>query len=348
MFGNIEIPDAISPQELDLYLEAGWFRMGQTIFTCNFLHFDNTFYSAIWLRHNLENYSEDESFEKLKKQNKKFSIVIRPAIIDKEKEQLYELYKTNIKFETANSLQDLLLGQSTNSIYSTQEISIYHKNLLIAVGYFDIGDSSAMGIVSFYHPDYKKYSLGKFIIMNKIAYCKKLELKYFYPGYFAPSYSAFDYKLKIASTDLEFLNFCTNEWMGIRFFSKEHILINIMEKQLATAKDYLADNGYKILYRKYEFYNANHTPQFKGYQLFDFPIFLIIVSADEQGFAPILVYDVSDKCYKIFKCIGYPCSVTIPASAEYYRASLLKVREEMIASPHLEIILAQLQKLSKV
>ena len=42
--------DSLNGEELDKYLERGWFRMGQTIFTTNFLKFNGLIYSVIWLR----------------------------------------------------------------------------------------------------------------------------------------------------------------------------------------------------------------------------------------------------------------------------------------------------------
>ena len=60
MFVEIEYPDKLLPAQLDDYLSKGWFRMRQTIFTTNFLHFRHQFYSAIWLRISLDNYLFDK------------------------------------------------------------------------------------------------------------------------------------------------------------------------------------------------------------------------------------------------------------------------------------------------
>lgn len=46
-FGDINTPNSVIGKDLDEYLEKGWFRMGQTIFTCNFLNFNRQFYAAI-------------------------------------------------------------------------------------------------------------------------------------------------------------------------------------------------------------------------------------------------------------------------------------------------------------
>jgi arginine-tRNA-protein transferase len=49
MFAELENPLFIDPHELDQYLADGWFRMGQSVFTTNFLKFNHVFYSALGL-----------------------------------------------------------------------------------------------------------------------------------------------------------------------------------------------------------------------------------------------------------------------------------------------------------
>jgi leucyl-tRNA---protein transferase len=46
MFAQVHSPESLHPVELDRYLDNGWFRMGQTIFTTNFLNFNNELFSA--------------------------------------------------------------------------------------------------------------------------------------------------------------------------------------------------------------------------------------------------------------------------------------------------------------
>ena len=43
MFAQIAYPEELAPEELDKFLANGWFRMRQTIFTTNFLHFNQQF-----------------------------------------------------------------------------------------------------------------------------------------------------------------------------------------------------------------------------------------------------------------------------------------------------------------
>src|SRR5580765_7093185 len=99
MFAQIEYPARLQSEELDKYLEMGWFRMRQTIFTTNFLHFNKRFYSAIWLRVNLDDSIYDKRFQKRRKINRGFSNEIKKSgnlRISKQQEVLDEAYRAGI------------------------------------------------------------------------------------------------------------------------------------------------------------------------------------------------------------------------------------------------------------
>ena len=70
--------------------------MGQTIFTTHFLCFGKQFYSAIWIRLELENYifRKRVCLRKLIRQNSdQFRVSVNKGIINNEKEQLYQKYR---------------------------------------------------------------------------------------------------------------------------------------------------------------------------------------------------------------------------------------------------------------
>src|SRR6478609_11159363 len=152
MFAQVHTPDTLLPSHLDSYLERGWFRMGQTIFTTNFLHVKEELHSTIWLRILLNDYKPDTTQEKLFKKNAGFQTMIGPPQVNEEKENLYSAYKQSVPFRASDSLRQLLYSGKAddNSIYHTLEITIRDNGRLIACGFFDLGKTSAQGIVSFY------------------------------------------------------------------------------------------------------------------------------------------------------------------------------------------------------
>lgn len=186
--------------------------MQQTIFTTNFLYFDDQVYDAIWLRVRLAEFVPDKKYKILSKRNSRFRTEIKSLIITSAHEALYNSYKEGISFEGASSLHSLLYGQSEFNVYNTQMINMYDGDLLIGTGFFDLGRNSAAGIICIYDPAYKKFSLGKYMIYEKLQYCKTENFVYFYPGYFVPGYPTFDYKLEIGKPAIEYFDPVQKKW----------------------------------------------------------------------------------------------------------------------------------------
>ncbi len=215
----IELFD-IEPDQLDRFLSIGWFRLQQNIFTTDIVYFNNEPYKAIWLRVRLQNYLPDKKYFALQKKNARFKTEILKAAIKPEHDALYERYKKSITFNSSPNLQWLLYGNSIRNVYDTYMINMYDGNTLAGLGFFDLGNTSAAGISSFYDPAYKKYSPGRYMIYKKMLYCKERRLKYFYPGYFVPGYARFDYKIEIGKGSLEYWNTYSKTWQPLPTIGK--------------------------------------------------------------------------------------------------------------------------------
>ena len=209
---NVIELSGLEPIQLDIFLSQGWFRMQQAIFTTSFLYFDDQVYDAIWLRVRLHDFVPDKKYKILSKNNGRFRTEIKSAVITPAHEALYDSYKKSISFEGASSLQSLLFGKSNFNVYDTQMINVYDGDMMIGNGCFDLGEKSAAGIYSIYNPAYKKFSLGKYMIYEKMQYCKRKNFTYFYPGYFVPGYPAFDYKLEIGKPAIEYFDPVQKKW----------------------------------------------------------------------------------------------------------------------------------------
>ena len=202
----------IEPEQLDGLLSLGWFRIQQTIFTTDILYFNGKVYNTVWLRVRLHDFATDKKYKILSRKNNRFSTEIKKAVIAPAHEALFASYKESISFESAASLHSLLYGNSERNVYNTYMIEVYDGDVLIGIGCFDLGNNSAAGICSVYHPAYKKFSLGKYIIYEKMQYCKREKFTYFYPGYFVPGYPMFDYKLEIGKPAIEYFDTIQKQW----------------------------------------------------------------------------------------------------------------------------------------
>ena len=347
MLAEVHYPEQLSPEALDAYLQQGWFRMGQTIFTTNFVHFHHQLYSAIWLRLILSEFTEERTQLKLFKRNARFRSEIKPATITEEKEDLYAHYKESCSFETSASLRQLLYrGADLTSVYNTYEVAVYDGKQLIAIGYFDLGGNSAEGITSVYHPAYKKFSLGKFLIYQKIMYCKQLGLTYFYPGYFVPGYASFDYKLSIGKNALEFLQLSSSQWLPLQRFSPASIPINVMEEKLEVLRNILMENNLVSSVLKYTYFDANLVPELTGTELFDFPIMLLCGIPSDDNKNILVVFDVCDEHYHLLHCAAIWSTGNLNEEPGFFSTHLLKIAEEILTTPFAEDLLSPIRCLA--
>ena len=192
---GIYYPDELTGIFLDNFLAKGWYRMGQGIFTTNHIVQNDKLYRVFWLRYNLSRLKTGRNCQKIMQINQKFSCTIKPLQITPELETLYELYKSSLTFTPASSVQNWLFDQQTNNVYDSYLVEVRDQCSLIAAGIFDNGLNSIAGIMNFFLPDYKKYSLGKYLMLLKIEYALTQGKKWYYPGYIVEGYPKFDYKL---------------------------------------------------------------------------------------------------------------------------------------------------------
>jgi len=213
-------PFRMEPDQLDAFLALGWFRMHQTIFTTEALHIDNRLLPTVWLRVRLRDFEAGRTYRSLRKRNGHLRMEIQRAVISLQHTVLYDSYRAGVAFDIAPSLEWLLYGNSYRDIYNTYMVNVFDQDKMIGAGFFDLGRQSAAGITSFFDPAYKKHSLGKYMIYEKMRYCKNENFRFFYPGYFVPGNSRFDYKLEIGKSALEYFSKERNQWFSLG--DKEH------------------------------------------------------------------------------------------------------------------------------
>lgn len=345
MFVDVHTPQTLSGQELDAYLQRGWFRMGQTIFTTNFAHVKDKILSTIWLRIKLKEYSGDKTYTELRKRYSRFTVVIQPAEITDEKELLFTRYRESLSFPVSESLQHLLFGKEPESVYNTYEVTVRDNGLLFACGFFDLGGNSAEGIVSFYHPAYKKFSPGKFVIYSKVQYCKELGLEFFYPGYFVPGNPYFDYKLGIGRNALQFLQLSSGEWRDMDSFAPTDIPVDAMRAKLGQMQTALQRTGVESHILKYEFFDAGLIPDMRNSGLLDFPLFLLIGPLSDEPAGIIIVYDVRDDAFHLLVCMPVWKPDRTNPDASFYSSYFIKPVQEIYATPDALILSALLTQL---
>ncbi|CAN5822665.1 hypothetical protein BH11BAC3_BH11BAC3_03820 [soil metagenome] len=302
MFAKMCSPVTLSGSELDNYLASGWFRMRQNIFTTSFLQFNEKFYSVIWLRVALMDLGISKKQKLLYKTNAAFTTEIKKVDLTDNHEMLYQAYRQYVSFEISATLQELLTGNDSINRFDTYEVNVYDGSKLIAAGFFDLGKNSAAGISCIYHPDYKKHSLGKYLMFLKMDFCRLQQKEYFYPGYLVPGYKAFDYKLEIGKDQLQYFNLASGQWLPYKNFDEATNPLIAMIAKLQKLKIYLEEKDIVSSFLYYKFFDVNLDPGFHGNELFDFPVFLYCFPTMGSFDYHIIVYDVRDHCYRFLKC----------------------------------------------
>lgn len=272
--------------------------MGQMIFTCHFLCFENKLYPAIWTRLALNGYQFSKSNRKLlRRNNERFQVVIRPAVFDQEKEDLYQKHISRFQGYVAPTLQDSLFGEAEHNIYNTYEINVYDGSQLVAASFFDLGEKTMASIMGLFDPAYHKYSLGYFTMLHEIDFSLRNKFDYYYPGYVVPGYKKFDYKLRVGA--MEYFEPKESTWKDYNsHFQKDDSLSSEMHQALDQLKAVLDQKNIKskkILYPLYDkkLYGLNEEETIYN------PLFLYCGSSFEQFNMLIIEYDIFHHQYHL-------------------------------------------------
>ncbi|NML66916.1 GNAT family N-acetyltransferase [Hymenobacter sp. RP-2-7] len=198
---------------LDYYLGQGYYRMNQDLFTCRFLPLGPDLHTVHWLRLVVPQVQYGPKQRQLLRRNERFAVAIKPLQLSAEHEALYARYYQSLDFDTAATLEALLLDGAAHSVFTSYVIEVRDAGQLIAAGIFDHGQDSIAGIVNFYDPAYRQYSLGKYLMLRKTEYARQQRLAHYYPGYLVQGYPKFDYKLFACEAATEVFDCLNSEWL---------------------------------------------------------------------------------------------------------------------------------------
>jgi leucyl-tRNA---protein transferase len=217
VINNLHIQPQINGMLLDQYLEYGWYRMSNSIFTTDSIDTGNGVVNVYWARYIVNNFMLTKKLKDILNLGKAFTVSISPLLITAEMESLYTKYKASIDFDISPTLLDYLnspiLNEPYQNVFETYAIQIEDANKLIAYGIVDNGLHSIAGIVNVIDPDYKRYSLGKFLMLQKMDFALQKNKRFYYPGYISDTWNKFDYKLFIGKPITEIYERETHTWL---------------------------------------------------------------------------------------------------------------------------------------
>lgn len=188
-------PAAMRGELYDRLLNAGWYRIGQSMITTDLITQDDLLVPVYWLRIHLDSYRPSRSARRIAQKCSKLRSEILPFDITDEIEDLHTRYRKSIRHTIAPTVHEYLLDIEERNAFESRRIELRDGDTLCAAGFFDLGARASTGILHIYDPDYAHLSLGKMLYLATIDYSRKQGLDYYYPGYISPGTRKFDYKL---------------------------------------------------------------------------------------------------------------------------------------------------------
>ncbi len=211
-------PAALSGDDLDQFLALGWYRMHQDIFTTSHIKHEE-WHRVHWLRFAVGECTERRSHKRILQRAQRFTYRLSSVqSIPIAHEELYARYYQSIDFAGAPSATDCLFGEDPGhpSIFNTQCIEVHDAHRLVAVGYFDVGQSAAASILNFYDPAYARYSPGKLLILKTLEYLKQHRFSWYYPGYVVEADRKMNYKLFLGQDLAQYFDPETVAWRPLK------------------------------------------------------------------------------------------------------------------------------------
>ncbi len=195
---------AFKDELLDHMLEGGWYRMMHVMFTTDVITRESgETFPVHWLRYDVarvpSSFYTGRNFRKLDKIYRTDYLPLHEMDVA-ELEALYALYRTHTRFAQAEELGDILGGYAP--FFDTMVATVRHDDKLIAAGIVDLGATSIAGIKNIFDPARSAQGLGIYLLMQEMRYCLSENIRWFYPGYIAPGYPNFDYKIYPAFTEV--------------------------------------------------------------------------------------------------------------------------------------------------
>jgi leucyl-tRNA---protein transferase len=197
----------VSPFEMDYLLAEGWRNFGTYFFRHNIGICRGEFRRVIPLRIRLKDFTLSKSQRRNLQRNNDLHFLVRPIVIDEEKEQLFHRHKQRFAEHLPDSIY-VFLSRNPASIPSEAfELCVYEKERLLAVSFFNEGLNSVSGIYAMFEPSETKRGLGILTMLLEIQYAQKHGKSYYYQGYAYEGESFYDYKKRFRALEMY-------DWLG--------------------------------------------------------------------------------------------------------------------------------------
>lgn len=192
------------PDKMDQCWAEGWRHFGILFFRYRVTAHGDKQLSVLPLRVDLERFTLTRSQKRVLAKNRDARTVIRPAIVDDVREQLFAKHVVRYRENIPSSLCDFMSPVPASVPCLNLELCIYLKDQLVGVTYLDIGRTATSAVYAMFDPEETKRSLGILMMLRSIQFSREQGYRYYYPGYAYREPSAYDYKKRLKG--LEYLD----------------------------------------------------------------------------------------------------------------------------------------------
>lgn len=194
--------DQITPFEMDFLLAEGWRNFGTYFFRHNIGICKGELRRVIPLRIRLQDFTLSKSQRRNLERNSDLQIIIRPILIDEEKERLFHRHKMRFEEHIPETIYTFLSHHPAKIPSEAFEICVYEEEKLIAVSFFNEGLDSVSGIYAMFEPTETKRGLGILTMLLEIQYAQKHGKSFYYQGYAYEGESFYDYKKRFRALEM--------------------------------------------------------------------------------------------------------------------------------------------------
>ena len=294
---------ALEPSDLDAFLQRGWRPAGQSIYTADYLRADDDeIHGCLQVRLPLKDFTFKKRHRQLLKRNDARFRVVHQAPAPLPSEELRNVNRLYMRVHPEKSREDLeynLIGETGTRILDTQLLKVYQRHRLVAFSYFDVGRKVMYTKAGIYDPEYRAHSLGTYTMLLEVRMALEGGFEYYYPGYFSPTFPAFDYKLDLGP--MEYRDISTDQWVAYDAAPDRRPVdpLATNRDKLLAARKALIGVGIRADFREYPSFTGRFRPNRHGENLMlDAPLLLVIGHPLPLEYYAIVTYDPEKQRYR--------------------------------------------------
>ncbi len=194
--------DSATATQLDALLAEGWRHFGTHFFRYSLNLHNDEIVRVLPLRIRLSDFELSRSQRRILKRNEDLTLDIVPAAVDDEVHELFRRHRRRFEHNVPDSIYDFLSREPATMPTECRQITARDgSDRLLAVSFFDVGETSTSAIYGCFDPDETHRSLGILTMLKVIEHSLDSARQFYYHGYAYDVRSFYDYKKRFSGVE---------------------------------------------------------------------------------------------------------------------------------------------------